>query len=120
MTSASNFQPIVAYETVTVASGGTTSGALDLHGCTPVGFFLPSTFDGTTIKLTASTTIDGTYVAVQDGAASPADITYTTSAASKYVAVTNPDALLGLRFIKVVLGTQTTTDTIVTVAVRPL
>ena len=123
MTSASNFQPVVAYETVTIATSGTVSGAIDLHGCTPVGIFLPSTFDGTTIKFQAATTLDGTYVAVEDGAGTPAEITLTASAASKYIAISAAiqEQLRGIRFLKLVAGsTQTSTDTIITLALRPL
>lgn len=123
MTSASQFQPIVAYETVTIAASGTVSGAIDLHGCTPVGVFVPSTFDGTTIKFQASTTLDGTYVAVEDGAGTPAEITLNTSAASKYIAISSAiqEQLRGIRFLKLVAGTsQATTDTVITLAVRPI
>lgn len=121
---ASNFQSKVSYETVTVtiASSTTVSNAIDLGGTTPVGIFLPSTFDGTTVKFQASTAIDGTYVAVEDGAGSPAQITLTATAASKYIAIPMAvqDQLRGLRFIQLVVGTQSTTDTVITVALRPI
>lgn len=121
---ASNFQPKVSYETVTVtiADSTTVSNAIDLHGTTPVGIFLPSTFDGTTVKFQASTAIDGTYVAVEDGAGTPAEITLTTSAASKYVAISAAmqEQLRGLRYVKLVTGTQSTTNTILTLALRPI
>ncbi|MCE9566357.1 MAG: hypothetical protein K8U57_30405 [Planctomycetes bacterium] len=125
MPSASNFQPVVSYEdvTITIASSTTVSNAIDLHGCTPVGIFLPSTFDGTTIKFQAASAYDGTYVAVEDGASSPADVVLTATAASKYIAIPQAiqEQLRGIRFLKVVTGSaQTTTNTVITLALRPI
>jgi hypothetical protein len=124
MPSASQSQPVVSYETVTVtiATSTTVSNAIDLHGCTPTGIFLPSTFDGTTVKFQAATAFDGTYVAVEDGAGTPAEITLTASGASKYVAISGAiqQQLRGLRFIKLVTGVQSTTDTVITLALRPV
>lgn len=121
----SNYQSKVSYETVTItiADSTTVSEAKDLQGTTVVGIFLPSTFDGTALTFQASSTIDGTYVAVEDGAGTPATITLTASAASKYIALSAAiqDQLRGLRFIKVVTSSaQTTTNTILTLALRPL
>ncbi len=123
--SASQFQPKVAYETVTVtiASSTTVSSAIDLNGTTPVGIFLPSTFNGTALTFQASATSDGTYVAVEDGAASAANVTLTATAASKYIAIPAAvqDQLRGLRFLKIVTSTaQADTDTVITLALRPL
>ena len=121
----SQFQPIVSYETVTVtiASSTTVSNAIDLHGTTPVGIFLPSTFNGTALTFQASTAFDGTYVAVEDGGASPANVTLTATAASKYIAIPAAiqEQLRGVRFLKVVTSTaQADTDTILTLALRPI
>lgn len=125
MPSAAQFQPVVAYETVTVtiAQSTTVSNAIDLHGCTLVGVFLPSTFNGTALTFQASTTLDGTYVAVEDGAASPANVTLTATAASKYIAIPAAiqEQLRGVRFLKVVTSTaQADTDTVLTLALRPI
>jgi hypothetical protein len=122
MPNAQEFQPKACYPTATITVGGTTSGEVDLHGCELCGVFLPPTFDGTTLTITASPTSGGTFVTVENGAASPANVTLTGSAASKYVplAAADRDAVRGLRFIKLVTGsTQTTTDTILTLAVKP-
>lgn len=116
---AGQFQPNDAYNlTATVAVSGTTSGAVDLSGTDIVGIFVPSTFDGTSITFTASTTIDGTYVAVQDGDGSTFSLTTT---ASRYVPVKNLALISGLRYIKIVTGSsQTSTDTVFTLATRPI
>lgn len=123
MPSASQFQPVVCSDlTATIASGQTTSGAVDLGGTMLCGVFLPATFDGTTLKLQAAPTIDGTYVAVENGAGTPAEITLTASGHSKYVPVKEADFPLmrGLRFIKLVAGSsQTSTDTVITLATIP-
>ena len=102
--------------TATIANGATTSEALDLNGLELAGLFLPSNLTATSISLTASTAIDGTYVAVQDGFGS----TYSLAgAASKYVPVNNFNVIAGLRFIKLVAGsTQTPTDAIITLSLR--
>jgi len=124
MPSVFDFQPVVAFPTVTVtiASSTTVSNAIDLHGTTPCGIFLPATFDGTTVKFQAAVAFDGTYVAVEDGAGTPAEITLTASAHSKYVAISGAiqQQLRGIRFLKLVTGVQSTTDTVITLAVRPV
>src|SRR3954454_17655175 len=106
--------------TATIAVSGTTSGAVDLSGCTLVGLFIPSTFDGTTLTITASSALGGTYVSVQQDHTSGSAYTITT-AASRYVPLDNLDIPAGLEFIKLVAGSsQTTTATVITLAVRPL
>lgn len=118
-----NFQPQVNYDlTATIAATGTTSGEVDLGGTMLVGVFLPATFDGTTIKISAASSSGGTFVTVENGAGTPADVTITASAHSKYVplAAADRDAIRGLRFIKLVAGsTQNTTDTVITLATIP-
>lgn len=118
------FQPRVCYNlTATIASGQSTSAAVDLSDCELLGVFLPSTFDGTAIKFQAATSADSTFVTVENGAASPADVTLTASAHSKYVplAAADRNALRGVRHLKLVSSSsQSTTDTIITLAVRPL
>src|SRR5262245_57881865 len=107
LAASSSYQPQTNYDlTATIASGGTTSGEVDLSGTMLVGVFLPSTFDGTTIKLSAASASGGTFVTVETGAGTPADVTITASGASKYVplAAADRDAVRGLRFIKLVAG----------------
>lgn len=103
--------------TVTITSGGATSGAIYLGDVTLLGIRLPTTFDGTSLTFTCSDTLAGTYdpLLSDDGTA------YTvTTAASKYSAV-DYSKFLGVLFLKVVAGTnQATTDTIVTLYLAPL
>ena len=118
MPSTTNFQPLTCYDkTATVASGETTSEEIDLSGTELVGIFVPSTFDGTTITLTAASTPGGTFVTVQDGDGNAYTITTT---ASRYAPIKNLALLAGVRYIKLVCGTsQSTSDTVFTLACRP-
>ena len=117
--SASQYQPNDAYDQLaTIAVSGTTSGAIDMRGVDLAGVFIPAEFDGTTLTITASTSLTGTYVTVQDGAGSTLTLTTT---ASRYMPISNLALVSGLRYIKLVAGTsQTTTDTVFTLALRPL
>src|SRR4051812_42998184 len=121
MTSSTQYPNRCCYDlTATIASGATLSGAVDLSGCTLVGLFIPATFDGTTLTITACDTKGGTYVSVQQDHTSASAYTITT-AASRYVPLDNLDIPAGLQFIKLVAGSsQTTTDTVITLAVRPV
>jgi hypothetical protein len=120
MPTSTDFSPKVCYDlTATIAVSGTTSGAVDLSGCTLVGLFIPATFDGTTLTITASPTLGGTYVPVQVDHTSASAYTITTTA-SQYVPLSNLAIPAGLEFIKLVAGsTQTSTSTVITLAVRP-
>lgn len=106
---------------VTIPVGTATSAEVDLENFTIVGVYLPATFDGTTIRFQAAPVSGGTFIDVEDAAG--ANFTLTTSAASKYVPVSNSGLaiLSGCRFIKVLTGsTQTTTDTVLQLAVRAI
>lgn len=115
-----DYRPAEYTLSATVAVGGTTSAEVDLKGQVLVGIFVPSTFDGTTITLTAATASGGTFVTVQDSDGSSSAFTITTTA-SRYVPIDNLAITAGLRFVKLVCGSsQTTTDTVFTLATRPV
>lgn len=119
MPSSPEFAPIVCYDLqATVANGQTASGEVDLSGCELVGLFVPSTFDGTQITLTATPAGGGTHVVVQDGDGSSSAFTITT-AASRYVPLDNLAIAAGIRFVKLVCATSQTGDTVFTLATRP-
>lgn len=114
---ANQYAPDKYYPTATIAVGQTASEVVDLSGAELAGVFLPATFDGTTLTIQAAPAADGTFVTVQSAGA---DYTITT-AASKYAPVENLAVTAGLQFIKIVAGTaQSTTDTVLTLAVRPV
>lgn len=122
--SESDYQPNIVYKTVTIdiSESTTLSAAVDLHGTTPIAVCVPSTFDGTTIKFHASTSLTGTYVLVEDGGGTPADLLVTVSAASKCVGFSADlqARLRGFRYIKLLTGVQSTTDTAISLALRPI
>lgn len=103
---------------VTIASGGATSGASqDLRGLTLVAVRTPSTFDGTTLQFTCCETVDGTYLPIHNADGTAYELTL---AASRHTTV-DLAKFVGVRFLKLVAGSnQTTTDTIVTLVVRPV
>lgn len=119
MPAVTEFNPVTAFPTVTIASGAASSGAIDLHGGVLYGFFLPAEFDGTALTFTAASALDGTFVAVKDSGGSA--ISFTVAASGYYGLKADQRAVLkGCRFLKLVSGTnQTTTDTVITLAVRP-
>jgi len=98
----------------TIASGQTTSGEIDLYGCTLCGLFMPAAFTGTTIKISASPTSGGTFLPVQS---SGADYSLTV-AASKYVPIENLSIIAGVRYIKLVSGSSEGADRSITLATR--
>lgn len=97
----------------------TTSDALDISGSTDYtfcGFFIPSSFSGTSVSFTVSTSLTGTYFPMTDEYG--ANISYVV-AASKYVRC-KPTDFAGVRFIKMVSGSSETAGRSVTVAARKI
>ena len=119
MTSEKNYASDKFYDlTVTIANGQTDSTAVDLGGLELVGIFTPSNLTATSISLLASTDLAGTYVTVQDGYGSTYSLTVATS---KYVPISNYNAVAGLRYIKLSAGsTQTPADAVITLALRSI
>lgn len=116
----SDLRPLVSFDrTATVAAGGTTSQLVDLDGETLVGIFVPSTFDGTQFTLKASPLASATPSTVQ--AAVTADTAFTvTTAAGRYVPI-DPAIAAGIRHVQIVCTTsQSSTDTVFTLATRPV
>jgi hypothetical protein len=104
--------------TTIIAVGQTDSGEIDLSGLELVGFFIPANFTATTISIKAATNKGGTYVSAQDGSGSDYSLTV---AANKYIPINNFNIIAGLRFIKLTAGTaQTSTDAVITLAIRSL
>lgn len=93
----------IAYQPAVVADQGTTSPAVDLGGKTLCGVFIPSGLEGATLQVHASTAEDGTFVAVAGSDGTAQSITV---AASRYIPL-DYTKYLGLRYVKMVLATQT-------------
>ena len=106
---------------VTIADSATLSPEVDLEGSQLVGIYVPAEFDGTGLGIQTAPTKDdntrGTYVDVQNGAASSSAFAITT-AASRYIPFDNLAITAGLRHIKLKAATAQTGDTIFTLALR--
>lgn len=86
--------------TVTIASSGTTSGAIDLGEWLIAGIITPSALTGTAFTFTASDTEDGTYNACHDSSGTAISVTV---AASRHVLI-EPQTFAGARWLKIVSG----------------
>lgn len=115
MPAAADMHPVNCYDlTAVVADGQTTSGEVNLQGSTLCGVFLPSGMEGTSLAFTVSDQPGGTFLALTDAG----DAVSYTVAASRYVAL-NPSLFAGVRYLKLVVGSQTGAVTVV-LATRPV
>jgi hypothetical protein len=109
------FQPEVI--TATIASSGTTSGAINLSGLQVVAIDMPAAVTGTTMTFTASTALDGTYDTVTEvGGATNYSITL---AASKWTAV-DVRVFAGIPFLKLVSGSTEAAARTFSIICRPV
>ena len=95
--------PIV--QTADIASGQTTSQALQVAQGIVTGLIMPAAFTGTTITFTACDTKDGTFVAVYDSDGNQVSLAV---AASRAVGLSGAeaDALAPFSYIKLVSGSS--------------
>ena len=107
--------PSVSSATVTIASSGTTSNAIDLVGMNLVGIQFPSAFTGSTVSFEAS--LDGSnYYAIADTAGTDLSVTVT---ADRLVALVAAD-LSCVRFLKIVSDSSEGAERTITLAIRVL
>lgn len=98
-------------DTATIPSGSATSSAVDARAHALFGIVLPSTFDGTSLTITVSTSETGTFQTLEDQYGSA--ITLTVEASRSYAL---PNDVAAWPWFKLVAGSnQTTTDTVITV-----
>lgn len=108
---------LIRQTTVTIASSGTTSGAVDLGGTTLAGLIMPASFTGTSVTFTVSDELAGTYrtVYAEDGVtAASADIT-----AGGYIPL-DYGLFMGARFIKIVSNATEAAAREIGVVSRPM
>lgn len=98
----------------TIADSGTESDVIDLRGCTLVGAYIPSGFDGSTLAFKASQSEGGTFYDVYTFGT---DLSYIVTA-SKYIAIDKED-FLGVQFLKLVVPSQTG-EILIPLSTRPL
>ncbi len=103
------------YETVTIASSGTTTAAVDLKNKVLLGYQLPGTMTSTSMTYHASSTVGGTYTVMRKAGADFAD----PILASKWV-VLDPADFAGVRFLKLVAGSAEGAERSIILAYRAL
>ena len=88
-----------------IAIGGKTSSAVDLEDCEILGLILPTLVSGA-LTFTVSSTLAGTYVALQSKGLASLEISATTGG----IAIASDDlvGLKGYRFVKIVSATTQT------------
>lgn len=96
----SDYKNLINITTVTIASGATTSGIINLYGTRLVGLILPAAMTGT--KITVQGSVDGTnfYTLYTDLGATKTEITFTANA---FVAL-QPSATLPTQYVRFVSG----------------
>lgn len=101
--------------TATIASSGTISDAISLHGCTPVAFLIPAAFTGTTVTFQGS--IDGgtTFGAIGNVIGT---ISYTVATSGMYSI--NPADFAAYDRIKLVSGSNEAAEREIQVKVFPV
>ncbi|MCC7260703.1 MAG: hypothetical protein IT567_06690 [Alphaproteobacteria bacterium] len=115
MPSMNEFSANLVYHNVTIASGGTTSSAIDLYGTTLVGIFMPASWTAANLTLKASSD-NSTFEDVYDSAGTQKTLTV---AASRYVML-DPSHYAGIRHLKLVSSATQGADRVITLAVRPV
>lgn len=92
----------------TIADSATVSNAQDLRAYWLTGLYIPSGFEGTTLKFKAAQESDDTFLAVYDDANNEVSMTV---AASRYIGFgssANARAVESLPWLKLVAGTSQT------------
>lgn len=115
MPSMNEFSANLVYHNVTIASGSTTSSAIDLYGTTLVGIFMPSSWTTANLTLKASSD-NSTFEDVYDSAGTLKTL---TAAASHYIML-DPSNYAGIRHLKLVSTATQGADRTLTLAVRPI
>lgn len=80
--------------TATIASGGTTSGAVDVGSARDIGLIVPVTLTGATLAVHVGTTVDGTFY--------DSGVTVTPTAGVPSIAAADREDLRPFRFLKFV------------------
>lgn len=106
-----NFNPNVP---ASIASGQTTSGAVELKGLMLCGILLPAAFTGTTLTFLVS--VDGTNFYTLKTSTSGTTLSYTV-AQGTYAAL-NPQDFYGVNYLKIVSGSSEGAARTLALAVR--
>ena len=112
----SEVYPVWHTRTVTIASGDTASGAVDLLAESLFNVFIPSSFTGTALTFQVATAVDGTFVTLtnEDGT------DYSVTVAASKCVVVDPQIFAGVRFLKIVSDAAEGGDRTLTLATRAI
>lgn len=94
-----------ANRTATIASGGTTTGPIDIRGFRSVGVITPSALTGTALTFTVSATKNGTYVPLRTTGSTAVSLTVSTSGAYQVATSIEP-----FSWMKIVSGSTEAAD----------
>jgi hypothetical protein len=100
---------------VTIASGQTESGAVDLHGMNLVGIMMPAAFTGTSVTFKGS--LDG--VTYNDLYNTDGTALSVTVAADRFILIV-PSDFAAVRYLKLVSGSSEGAERTITLACRML
>lgn len=103
---------------LTIASGGTTSGAVDLEGYQVVGIQTPSAMTGTSLTFTTPLGDTSTYIALYDKTNTQVSVTIATNAARHYELA--PADFVGLDTLKVVSSGSEAAERTLYLVTRPV
>ncbi len=117
MADSKQFQSELCFDkTITIADGQTASPAIDLIGTYVVALIIPTGFEGTTLALQGSDSLDGTYYNAYNTAGTQL---VPVVAASRYIPFV-PSDTASIRFLKLVAGTAQTGAITIKLVTRPL
>lgn len=100
--------------TVTIASGQTTSQAIDVGEWLIAGIRTPAALTGTTMTFTGATKEAGTYLAIRDSAGTAISVTVS---ADDHIVI-EPQTFAGVQWIKLVSGSSEAADREITLVLH--
>jgi hypothetical protein len=103
----------------TIPNGTATTAEIDLGGTNLLGIQFPAAMTQTTMKIQYATASGGTYQTVQDTSASDIQFTFTQGKCMMLTAIQQAQ-LVGLRFIKLVVGGNEGADRVLSVIAKPV
>lgn len=111
-----NFPNLLENSPATIANGQAASAPIDLYGVALVGISLPAAFTGVTLTFQVSVDNGQTYQPLYKADGTAYSVTV---AAGRYVQIP-PYDFAGIRFLKIVSGSNEAADRALTLVGRPV
>lgn len=96
---------VTGSQTVTILSGASLSGAIDLQGARLFAILMPSGWTAAGLTFQAGVSLSGTFYNLFDSDGSEVAVASAAAVADQYIQLTNPARWLGIRYLKVRSGT---------------